>query len=90
MATVRLSFTAQTINIEPRNGELSVDFTIDERDIDGLLDNIQIEIILKHLENADMLNTNMLLKYFSLEDVFENFGPVELKNRLAQYLIDTA
>ncbi len=90
MATVRLSFTAQTINIGPRNGELEVDFTIDERDIDGLLDNIQIEIILKHLENADVLNTNMFLKYCTLEEVFENFGPVELKNRLAQYLIDTA
>jgi hypothetical protein len=89
MAIVRLSLTAQTLNVEPRNGQLDVDFTIDERDINDMLNEISIDAIINHLESSDMLNTNMFLKYCSLEDVFENFGPVELKNRLAQYLIDT-
>jgi polyisoprenoid-binding protein YceI len=87
--SIRFTINAKSVNIESANTrEVEVTLDIDDSEIQNILENIDLKEIYNHLEGADVLNANLFLKYCTLEDVFEHFNPVELKTRLAQYLID--
>ena len=45
--------------------------------------------IIDHLTNHNLLTIELFLKQHSLEDIFDIFSHAELKNRLAQHMIDT-
>lgn len=87
--SIRFTINAKSVNIESANNrEVEVTVDINDSEIQNILENIDLKEIYNHLEGADVLNANLFLKYCTLEDVFEHFNPVELKTRLAQYLID--
>ena len=68
--------------------QLELDVNIDDQKFDDILMEIPEKEIIEHLANHDILTVELFLKYHSLEEVFERFSLVELKNRLAQYMID--
>ncbi len=86
---IRLTLNAKSVNVESLNNrEIEVTVDIDDSEIQTILENIDLQEIYDHLDGSNVLNANLFLKYCTLEDVFEHFNPVELKTRLAQYLID--
>jgi hypothetical protein len=88
MGNYRFQLNAKSVDITAGNHQICLTIDINEDKIDDLLQEMPIEKIFNHLEGADVLNANLFLKYCTLEDVFEHFNPAELKNRLAQYLLE--
>ena len=89
MGNYRFNINAKSVDIQPAtNNEIFLTVDIHESEIDNILESIELKKIYNHLEGCDVLNANLFLKYCTLEDVFEHFNPVDLKTRLAQYLID--
>ena len=89
MGNYIFTINAKSVDIQPAtNNEIFLIVNMHECEIDNIFENIELEKIYNHLEGADVLNANLFLKYCTLEDVFEHFNPVDLKTRLAQYLID--
>jgi hypothetical protein len=88
MGNYRFQLNAESVDINPVSSHhICLTIDINEDKIDDLLQEMPIEKILNHL-GADVLNANLFLKYCTLEDVFEHFNPAELKNKLAQYLLE--
>lgn len=89
MGSYRYCIKVKDVQIEPRSSTgLELNITIDDQKFDDILMEIPEKEIIDHLINHDLLTVELLLRYHSLEEVFDKFNHAELKNRLAQYMID--
>lgn len=68
--------------------EVDLKFEIYNTRIDDILEEIPSKDILQHLENNNTVNLAYFLDRFSLEEIFDEIGGAECKNRLAKYLIN--
>lgn len=68
--------------------EVDLKFEIYNTRIDDILEEIPSKDILQHLENNNTVNLAYFLERFSLEEIFDEFAGSELREKLAQYLID--
>jgi hypothetical protein len=89
MGNYRFQLNAKSVDINPV-GSHHICLTIDiyEYKIDNLLEELPIKKIHNFLDATNTFTPEFLLKHCTLEEIFDQFNPVELKNRLAQYLID--
>lgn len=90
MGDYRFCIKVKNVEITPINSnDLELSVTIDDKKFDDILMEIPEKAIIDHLTNHDLLTVELFLKQHSLEDIFDIFNHAELKNRLAQHMIDT-
>ena len=90
MGDYKLCIKVKNVSISSTTyNELELDVIIDDKKFDDILMEIPEEAIIDHLANHDLLTVELFLKQHSLEDIFDIFNHAELKNRLAQHMIDT-
>lgn len=90
MGDYKLCIKVKTVSISSTTyNELELDVIIDNKKFDDILMEIPEKEIVDHLVNHDLLTVELFLTHHSLESIFERFSIVELKNRLAQHMIDT-
>jgi len=90
MATLYFNnISVRNVEIGPSNkDEVGLKFSILDLNVDQLLEEIPIKDMVEHLDNNNQLNAEFFLKRFSLEEIFDEFEASELKEKLAQYLIN--
>lgn len=90
MATIYFNnISANNVEVGASNrDEVDLKFSMLDCNVDQLLEEIPIKDMIEHLNNNNKLNIAYFLEQFSLEEIFDEFSGSELREKLAQYLID--
>jgi hypothetical protein len=89
MGNYRFQLNAKSVDINPVSSHhICLTIDIDENKIDDLLEELPIKKIHDFLDAKNTFRPEFLLKHCTLEEIFDQFDPVELKTSLAQYLLE--
>lgn len=87
--TTKFTFNAKSVTVEAVSWqEFQITANIYNPVIIDIINSFLLTDTINNLHPTSLIDAGLLLKYCTLEDVFEQFDPVELKTRLAKYLIN--